>query len=56
MDSRVLEHGAVWQAYVKRRAAATSYGDIDDRLPGDIIHTEEAPAMDDSVIVLIWEP
>jgi len=57
LHSKTTPSGEVWQAYVKRRGAAVSYGDIDDdRMPGDPIHTDEGPSNEDSVIVLIWQP
>ncbi|KAH8681219.1 hypothetical protein BX600DRAFT_429179 [Xylariales sp. PMI_506] len=56
LDARVNERNEVWQAYIKRRGSPISYGDEDDRLPGDTIHTQEGPSDVDSIIVLIWEP
>ncbi|ORY62921.1 uncharacterized protein BCR38DRAFT_344177 [Pseudomassariella vexata] len=56
IDARIGANGAVWQAYVKRRGPAISYGDDDDRLPDDKVHTQEKPSDVDSIIVLIWEP
>ncbi|TPX11970.1 uncharacterized protein E0L32_007273 [Thyridium curvatum] len=55
LDSRIGAGGEVWQAYVKRRGASSAY-DLDDRWYGDTFHTDEQPAGEDSVIVLIWEP
>lgn len=46
----------IWQAYVRRRGEPVSYGEEDDVLPGDTVHTQEGPSDVDSVIVLIWEP
>ncbi|KAI1079475.1 hypothetical protein F5B20DRAFT_165962 [Whalleya microplaca] len=55
LDARVGPGGEVWQAYVKRRGSAGTYGDEDDRLPEDTVHTQDGPSDVDSVIVLIWE-
>lgn len=56
LDAKVGDGGEVWQAYVKRRGGGNSFGEFDDRQPGDIIHSEEEKSDKDSVIVLIWEP
>jgi hypothetical protein len=56
LDSRITSSGEVWQSYVKRKGASDSYGDVGEWDRGDKIHTDEQPANEDSVIVLIWEP
>ncbi|KAH8197663.1 hypothetical protein TruAng_008167 [Truncatella angustata] len=56
LDAHMTDKGEVWQAYIKRRGSTVSYGDEDDRLPGDTVHTQEGPSDVDSIIVLIWEP
>ncbi|KAI4869363.1 glycosyltransferase family 31 protein [Hypoxylon rubiginosum] len=59
LDSRRGAGGEVWQAYVKRRGSSSSsvpYGDEDDWVPEDTVHTQDGPSDVDSVIVLIWEP
>ncbi|KAI0132122.1 hypothetical protein BJ170DRAFT_232174 [Xylariales sp. AK1849] len=56
LDATIADNGEVWQAYIKRRGSPVSYGDEDDRLPGDTVHTQEGPSDVDSIIVLIWEP
>ncbi|KAI1334805.1 hypothetical protein F5Y15DRAFT_264145 [Xylariaceae sp. FL0016] len=56
LDARVTADGAVWQAYVKRRGSILLYGDEDDHVPDDTIHTQDGPVDHDSVIVLMWEP
>ncbi len=56
LDSTANAKGEVWQAYVKRRGATRSYGDVDDFVPGDTVHADDGPASEDSVIVLIWQP
>ncbi|KAI1855863.1 hypothetical protein JX265_012126 [Neoarthrinium moseri] len=55
LDARTTDKGEVWQAYIKRRGLSVSYGDEDDRLPEDTVHTQEGPSDVDSIIVLIWE-
>ncbi|XXG99027.1 RNA methyltransferase tRNA(m5U54)methyltransferase [Hypoxylon texense] len=58
LDSRRGAAGEVWQAYVKRRGSSSVplYGDEDDWVPEDTVHTQDGPSDVDSVIVLIWEP
>jgi hypothetical protein len=56
LDSSVGAGGEVWQAYVKRRGSSGAWADGDERLPSDVVHTNEEPSDVDSVIVLIWEP
>ncbi|KAI1770864.1 glycosyltransferase family 31 protein [Hypoxylon cercidicola] len=57
LDSRKGAAGEVWQAYVKRRGSSSgAYGDEDDWVPEDTVHTQDGPSDVDSVIVLIWEP
>jgi hypothetical protein len=55
LDAKITESGEVWQAYVKRKGGSP-FDDFDDRLPGDVVHSEEDHSDVDSVIVLIWEP
>lgn len=55
LDARMAANGEVWQAYIKRRGSPVSYGDEDDRLSDDTVHTQEGPSDVDSIIVLIWE-
>ncbi|KAJ9136478.1 Glycosyltransferase family 31 protein [Pleurostoma richardsiae] len=54
LDSWVADDGEVWQAYVRRKEGGNSYGDGDDRVPGDDVHAEEEKTDVDSVIFLIW--
>lgn len=57
LDSRKGANGEVWQAYVKRRGSSSvPYGDEDDWVPEDTVHSQDGPSDVDSVIVLIWEP
>ncbi|KAI1763464.1 glycosyltransferase family 31 protein [Hypoxylon sp. FL1150] len=57
LDSRRGAGGDVWQAYVKRRGSSSvPYGDEDDWVPEDTVHSQDGPSDVDSVIVLIWEP
>ncbi|KAF7535548.1 hypothetical protein G7054_g5291 [Neopestalotiopsis clavispora] len=56
LDARMGEDGEVWQAYVKRRGSPMSYGDEDDWMPDDTVHSQDSSSDEDSVIMLIWEP
>ncbi|KAI1400387.1 glycosyltransferase family 31 protein [Hypoxylon fuscum] len=56
LDSRSGADGEVWQAYIKRRGSSSlAYGDEDDWVPEDTVHTQDGPSDVDSIIVLIWE-
>ena len=55
-DSKLLDNGEVWQAYIKRKDGGNWDDYVDRRLSGDRIHSDEERTDRDSVIVLIWEP
>ncbi|ETS82348.1 hypothetical protein PFICI_04224 [Pestalotiopsis fici W106-1] len=56
LDARMGEDGEVWQAYVKRRGSPMSYGDENDWMPDDTVHSQDSSSDEDSMIMLIWEP
>lgn len=55
-DSKILDNGEVWQAYIKKKDGGNWDDYVDRRLSGDRIHSDEEKTDRDSIIVLIWEP